>query len=84
VYEIILERRVERDLRQLAADTFRRVIAAIEALADDPRPPNCRKLTGSDNDWQVRVGDYRVLYEIDDENQMVRVMRIRHRREAYR
>lgn len=84
MYEIILERRVERDLRQLAADTFRRVIAAIEALADDPRPPNCRKLTGSDNDWQVRVGDYRVLYEIDDENQMVRVMRIRHRREAYR
>ena len=84
MYEIILERRAERDLRQLAADTFRRVIAAIEALADDPRPPNCRKLTGSDNDWRVRVGDYRVLYEIDDENQMVRVMRIRHRREAYR
>jgi mRNA interferase RelE/StbE len=84
VYEIILERRAERDLRQLAADIFQRVIAAIKALADNPRPPNCRNLTGSDNDWRVRVGDYRVLYEIDDENQMVRVMRIRHRREAYR
>ena len=84
MYEIILERRAERDLRQLAADIFQRVIAAIKALADNPRPPNCRNLTGSDNDWRVRVGDYRVLYEIDDENQMVRVMRIRHRREAYR
>ena len=84
MYEILLEHRAEKDLRRLTAEIFRRVIAAIEALADDPRPEGCRKLIGSDNYWRIRVGDYRVLYEIDDENQVVRVMRVRHRREAYR
>jgi mRNA interferase RelE/StbE len=63
---------------------FGRVAAALRILADNPRPAGCRKLTGSDRDWRVRVGDYRIVYEIDDENREVRVMRIRHRREAYR
>jgi len=53
-------------------------------LADNPRPYGCRKLTGSDRDWRIRVGDYRIVYEIDDQVREVRVMRIRHRREAYR
>ena len=84
MYETFIERRAEKDLRRLTAEIFQRVIAAIEALADDPRPEGCKKLTGSDNDWRIRIGDYRVLYEVDDESQVVRVMRVRHRREAYR
>ncbi len=84
MYELLLERRAEKDLRRLTAGIFPRVIAAIKALADDPRPAGCKKLTGSDDDWRIRVGDYRVLYEVDDESQIVRVMRIRHRRDAYR
>ncbi len=84
MHEILLERRAERDLRQLAPEVFSRVIVAIKALVDDPRPDGCKKLSGSDNDWRVRVGEYRVLYEIDDAKQIVRVMRIRHRREVYR
>jgi len=84
VYEVLLERRAEKDLRRLTAEIFRRAIAAIEALAEDPRPEGCRKLTGSSNDWRIRVGDYRVLYEIEDQNQVVRIMRVRHRRESYR
>ena len=84
MYEVLLERRAEKDLRRLTAEIFRRAIAAIEALAEDPRPEGCRKLTGSSNDWRIRVGDYRVLYEIEDQNQVVRIMRVRHRRESYR
>ncbi|MBC8116390.1 MAG: type II toxin-antitoxin system RelE/ParE family toxin [Candidatus Saccharimonas sp.] len=84
MYEILLERRAERDLRQLSADVFQRVVAAMQGLADDPRPPGCKKLTGSVNDWRIRVGDYRVLYEIGDHTKVVRVMRVRHRRDAYR
>lgn len=84
MYEILIERRAEKDLRRLAAEIFQRLIAAIQALADDPRPDGCKKLTGSENDWRIRVGDYRVLYEIDDKNQIVRILRVRHRREAYR
>jgi mRNA interferase RelE/StbE len=60
------------------------MIAAIQALSENPRPTGCRKLTTTDNDWRIRVGDYRVIYEIDDAVQVLRVNRIRHRREVYR
>jgi mRNA interferase RelE/StbE len=61
-----------------------RVIVAIQALARNPRPPGCRKLAGSQNDWRIRVGDHRVVYEIADAIRVVRVNRVRHRREVYR
>ena len=84
MYEVYLERAAERDLRRLSEETFHRIVPSIRALAEDPRPPGCRKLTGSDNDWRIRIGDYRVIYEIDESEKAVRVFRIRHRREAYR
>lgn len=61
-----------------------RVIVAIRGLAVNPRPPACRKLTGARNDWRIRVGDYRVIYEIADEIRIVRINRVRHRREVDR
>lgn len=84
VYEVYLEHAAERDLRRLPPAEFQRVVAYLKALADDPRPAGCRKLSGSKSDWRIRIGDRRVLYEIDDKARVVRVMRIRHRREAYR
>ena len=84
MYRVLLERAAERDLTRLSSEIHNRVIAAIQALATNPRPPGCRKLTGSNNDWRIRVGDYRVIYEIADAIRVVRVNRVRHRREAYR
>lgn len=59
-------------------------VRAINGLSKNPRPPGCRKLSGGKNDWRIRVGDYRVIYEIADADQIVRVNRVRHRRAAYR
>ena len=84
MYEVYLERAAERDLGRLPGETFYRIVPRIRALAENPRPPGCRKLTGSENDWRIRIGDYRVIYEIDEGQRVVRVFRIRHRREAYR
>jgi mRNA interferase RelE/StbE len=84
VYEVHLERAVENDLKRLPTTTFHRIILQIKALAENPRPSGCRKLTGSKNDWRIRIGDYRVLYEIDEKARAVRIMRVRHRREIYR
>ena len=84
MYQVLLERAAERDLRRLAGDVHQRVIAAIRALGDDPRPPGCRKLVGSKNDWRIRAGDYRIVYEIADAVRVVRVNRVRHRRDVYR
>ncbi|MBI3075552.1 MAG: type II toxin-antitoxin system RelE/ParE family toxin [Deltaproteobacteria bacterium] len=60
------------------------MIHKIEALAENPRPPGCRKITGSENDWRIRIGDYRVIYEIDEKERAVKIMRVRPRREVYR
>jgi mRNA interferase RelE/StbE len=76
VYEVLLESRAERDLRKLSAKIFYRVIPQIKALADAPKTSGCRKLTGSRNDWRTRVGDYRVIYEIDEKAKSVKVMRV--------
>jgi mRNA interferase RelE/StbE len=84
MYRVLLERTAEKDLSRLSAQIHDRVIAAIQALAQNPRPSGCRKLAGSKNDWRIRVGDYRVVYEIADEIRIVRVNRVRHRREVYR
>ncbi len=84
MHEVLLEASAERDLEHLPADVFDRVIARIRNFGREPRPAGCRKLAGSKNDWRVRVGDYRILYEIDDRALEVRIMRVRHRREVYR
>ena len=84
MYRVLLERGAERDLARLSSEIHDRVIAAIQVLANNPRPPGCRKLVGSKNDWRIRVGDYRVIHEIADEVRIVRVNRARHRREVYR
>ena len=84
MYQVVIERRAEKEMDRLAQPIRRRVVEAILGLASDPRPPGCRKLVGSDNDWRIRVGDYRVIYQIADAVKIVRVNRVRHRREVYR
>jgi len=84
MYRGLLERGVEKDLSRLSFEIHDRVIATIRALANNPRPPGCRKPAGTKNNWRVRVGDYRVVHEIADQHRVVRVNRMRHRREVYR
>ncbi|MCU1330961.1 MAG: addiction module toxin, RelE/StbE [Bryobacterales bacterium] len=57
---------------------------AIELLADTPRPPGAKKLAGSTNDWRVRTGDYRIIYEIQDAQLIILVVALGHRRDIYR
>ena len=82
-YRIELTRAAERDLRGLPRDVLRRVDRRILALANDPRPRGARKLEGTANTYRVRVGDYRILYEIEDAAILVLVVRVGHRREIY-
>ena len=84
MYEILLERAAERDLKRLPTSDFKRIISEVNKLADSPRPSGCRKITGSKNDWRIRVGDYRVIYEIDNNARHIKVMRIKQREDAYR
>ncbi|MBM4287771.1 MAG: type II toxin-antitoxin system RelE/ParE family toxin [Deltaproteobacteria bacterium] len=83
MYEIYLERRAERDIRKLPRELGGRIIQEIMNLAQNPRPTQARKITRSLNDWRLRVGDHRVLYEINDKDKIITILKIRHRREAY-
>ena len=84
-FEVFLERKAEQDLTKLPEKTFSRIIKTLQKLSQNPHPTGSRKISGSQhNDWRVRVGDYRVVYEVLRKEKEVRVMRIRHRKDAYR
>jgi len=59
-----------------------RIFPKIKALGTDPRPNGCKKLSGGRDEWRIRVGDYRVIYTVDDDKKIVKVTRIAHRREV--
>ena len=84
MYEVLLERKAERDLKKLSSDVFLRIIPHLKSLSENPKPSGCRKIVGSKNDWRIRVGDYRIIYEINALNKTVKVMRVRHRKEVYK
>ena len=78
-------RRVEKEIADLPRQIRERVIQAIGDLATDPRPPGVCKLAGEMRGaWRIRVGDYRVLYDIDDDRRVIVILAVLHRREAYR
>jgi mRNA interferase RelE/StbE len=84
MYTLLIKSSAERDLRKLPPTIFQRVNEKILALRDDPYPPGVRKLVGAIEGWRIRVGDYRILYQIDAAAQTVTIVRVKHRREVYR
>ena len=84
MYSIGYTTSAQRELRKLDSSVRRRVRAAIDALAEDPRPNGCKKMSGFETLWRIRIGDYRVVYDVIDEQVIVTVVRVAHRREAYR
>lgn len=83
-YRIDIAPAAARQLRKLEPADRRRVQAAIELLADHPRPRGARKLAGGTGEWRVRTGDLRVVYEIDDGVLLVLVVAVGNRRDVYR
>jgi len=83
-YKLSLKPSVEKDLRSLSKESVGRVWSQISALAENPRPKSSVKLSGSEHLYRVRVGDYRIIYSIDNETHEIVVHNVRHRREAYR
>jgi mRNA interferase RelE/StbE len=82
-YTVLILRRAQKELARLSPEPYARVRDAIRALAGDPRPQGCLKLTAREG-WRVRVGDYRLVYEIDDKQRTVMVLHVGHRRDVYR
>lgn len=83
-YRIEVKNSASREIQNLPPRDRHRVMAAISLLADEPRPQGVRKLAGSRGAYRIRVGDYRIVYQIEDGVLLVYVVRVAHRREVYR
>lgn len=88
-YQVAVAAPAARDLAALvrrppAGNLLQRIQQAILSLAEDPRPPGARKLVGAEEGWRLRIGDYRILYDINDDDKVVTIGRILHRSDAYR
>lgn len=85
IYSVRLEGRAERQLQRLPQSAIDRINAVLQRLAHNPRPRGAVKLAReAGSHWRIRVGAYRVLYEIDERHHLIDVYRIKHRRNAYR
>lgn len=82
-FDVLLAPAAERQLRTLDPSGRRRVQAAIDLLAEDPRPPAARQLVGGAGEWRVRTGDFRIIYEIRDAELLILVVKVGHRRDVY-
>jgi mRNA interferase RelE/StbE len=82
-YSVSINRSAQKEIRALDATVRGRVIQSIRLLANEPRPAGCRKLIGAHNRWRIRIGDYRVIYSVDDAGHVVEVIAVRHRSKAY-
>ena len=83
-YQVDIAPAAQRDVKRLPPEVVRKVDAAMLELEQHPRPHGCTKLEGSEDEYRVRVGDYRILYVIDDQAKLVTIAHVRHRRDAYR
>ena len=83
IYQVVLKHSAEKELGALQAAIHERIIGRLLALEENPRPAGSKKLQGQEG-YRLRVGDYRVLYTIDDKNKQVIVLAVGHRREVYR
>ena len=83
-YKVILKPSVEKDLRSLPSSVLKRVFQRIEALEDNPRPRGSLKLAGAEQLYRIRLGGYRIVYNVDESPAQVVVYYVRHRRDVYR
>ena len=81
-YRVILPKSVQKELDRLPDDRANRILDRLARLETNPRPPDVKKLKGRDG-WRIRIGDYRVIYEIHDPALQVLVIKVGHRREVY-
>ena len=83
-FAVVLKRSAEKEVASLDVRVQGRILEALATLAENPRPPGAQKLRGPYDLWRIRVGDYRILYRVEENVLKVYVVRVSHRREVYR
>lgn len=84
MYQIIFKKSAQKELTDISKPYNQNIVNAIDKLAVNPRPDGVKKLKGEENAYRIRIGDYRVIYTIEDVIKIIEIERIRHRKDAYK
>jgi mRNA interferase RelE/StbE len=82
-YSVRFVRSARKELEQLPDAALQRIFTRIEALAENPRPPGCKKLRGATDLWRIRVGNYRIVYQVEDAVLLVEIRAVGDRKDVY-
>jgi mRNA interferase RelE/StbE len=83
-YQVLLSKSARKQLNTLPLFIHNKIVEDIAALAETPRPTSCKKLKSQKNAWRIRIGDYRIIYEIEDKQLRILVIAIGHRKDIYK
>ena len=83
-YEVVFSKRAEKDIERLPARVVEKIIPVIVSLEGNPRPFGCKKLKGYTDLWRIRIGNYRIIYSIEDKIKIVEIIRVGHRKDIYK
>jgi mRNA interferase RelE/StbE len=83
MFKVLVSKSASRELRALPAQVIGRIVAALQKLETDPRPSGSKKLKGGGDVWRIRVGDYRIIYAIEDILRIIDIRKIGHRKDVY-
>ena len=84
LYRVEWKKSAEKDLDKIPRKFIYKILEAVESLRNNPFPRGVRKITGTERFFRIRVGDYRIIYHVDEESKIITIYHVRHRREAYR
>ena len=82
-YKVIISRQAAKAIKKLPKGNISKILTKLNSLSDNPRPPGVIKLTSFENLWRVRVGNYRIIYSIEDEVHVVDIREVVDRKDAY-
>ena len=82
-YQIEWKSSARKELRKLPSDMIQKIVTAVELLGENPFPPGCRKLIGSEQTWRIRIGNYRVIYNVLSSILVIEIVRVAHRKDVY-
>ena len=83
-YKIVWKQSARKELRKLSKIAITRIVTSVDALAENPVPPGVKKLAGTSHTYRIRTGNYRVVYNIDNDVLVIEIVRVGHRKEVYR
>jgi len=84
MFAIYVERAAEKDLSKLPTIYLSNIISKIKELSKDPHPKGCKKIMSNENFWRIRIGNYRVIYEVIETDKVIKIYKIKHRKDVYR